>query len=106
MYGEKIVTNSVDEKNMVILKGWFPSSCVALHEDERVKYSKEAQQQQQEEEEVNDDVDDKKEKWKLMKLLGNNFIPNLFLVDSFNLIDNNLNKNYKTLFYLPLRNIF
>ena len=62
MYGEKIVTKSVDEKNIVILKGWFPSSCVALHEDERVKYLKEAQQQHQEEDEVNDDVEFKKEK--------------------------------------------
>ena len=59
---KRLLLNSVDEKNMVILKGWFPSSCVALHEDERVKYLKEAQQQHQEEEEVNDDVEFKKEK--------------------------------------------
>jgi hypothetical protein len=44
LYGEKIVTDSLDEKNRVILKGWFPSSCVSLHEDERIKYSRDEEQ--------------------------------------------------------------
>ena len=38
-YGEKIVTDNKDEKNKIVVKGWFPSRCVNLHEDERAKYS-------------------------------------------------------------------
>jgi hypothetical protein len=53
LYGEKIVTDSLDEKNRVIFKGWFPSSCVTLHEDDRVKYSRDKEQ---------GETDDKKEK--------------------------------------------
>ncbi len=47
-YGEKMPDGGMK----VVLKGWFPSKCVELHEDERAKFKDES--------EVEEDDDEKK----------------------------------------------